>query len=102
MNSNMVQERRRTVKKMCSCTQLIRYLFNWSLNSGIFPTRWKDRYISPVFKSGDTADLFVLNKLAREVTFFFATKVFNDPNELKKTEIMKIKAEIEKFVRNAY
>jgi hypothetical protein len=37
------------------------HLFNRSLSSGIFPTYWKDSYITPISKSGDILFIYLAN-----------------------------------------
>jgi hypothetical protein len=33
------------------------FLFNWSLNSSIFPSRWKSSFLTPIFKKGSKNDV---------------------------------------------
>lgn len=45
--------------KNCSLAivEPITTLFNWSLQSGLFPTRWKSSFIMPIFKAGRRNDI---------------------------------------------
>lgn len=46
------------VKKLnLSLTTPLTLLFNKSINQAVFPTRWKESFISPIFKSGDAANV---------------------------------------------
>lgn len=53
-------------------------LFNWSLNSGVFPIRWKISSITPIFKSGSRANVEQYRGIAILPTFgkFFESIVY--------------------------
>ena len=55
---------------------LLKYLFDLSLQSGVFPDLMKIAVVSPVFKTGDTADI---RKYCQISVLLFFSKILERP-----------------------